>query len=130
MCYFKSPEHQQRLRGTLQALGKIINGNPDAEYASALYILAADLSTWKKASAYISDLGIDFEALLEDVDFSSGYAVLIHLAGNLFNESLHIDPIQFLQLDPANFIVALTAIQVRRNPSLVMQESMPKGALN
>src|SRR5262249_8740189 len=92
---FKSEEHKQRLLATLQRIGKIYGGRPDPEYAAALYILTADASTWNKAKDYVDRDGIDIAAMLEEVDFSSGYIVLIELAGNLFNNNQHIDPLEF-----------------------------------
>jgi hypothetical protein len=111
---FTSAEHRQRLLSTMQQLRKISAGELDAEYASALYILTADLSTWRKSCAYVSRNGIDIKAMLKEVDFSGGYGVLIQLAGNLFNQNQHIDPIDLLRLDERNFRLALAAIALRR----------------
>jgi hypothetical protein len=111
---FKSPAHKARLFDAMRELGKVYDGKLDAEYASCLYILAADLSTWGKASDYISRDGIDIASMLEDVDFSGGYSVLILLAGNLFNEQQNINPIELLRLDETNFQIALCALNIRR----------------
>jgi len=111
---FTSAEHRQRLLATMQQLGKISADELDAEYASALYILTADLATWRKSSAYVSRDGIDIEAMLQEVDFSGGWFVLIQLAGNLFNRAQHLDPIELLRLDERNFHLALAAIALRR----------------
>jgi hypothetical protein len=113
-AHFKSAEHKQRLLTTMQELGKIYRGTLDEEYLSALYILTADRSTWQKASQYVSRDGIDITAMLKEVDFSGGYGVLIQLAGNLFNQRQHLDPIELLRLDEHNFRLALTAIALRR----------------
>ncbi len=116
---FRSAEHRSRFIESMQRLGKIYDGKYDPEYASALYILTADLSTWQKTSDYISQHGIDVEEMLQEVDFSGGYGVLISLAGNLFNNQQHLDPLEFLRLDEANFHLALNALKVRRDGLLL-----------
>lgn len=113
--FFKAVEHQQRFLAAMQQIGKIYAGKLDPEYAAALYILTADRGTWQKARAYVSRHGIDIQTLLEEVDFSSGYSVLIKLAGNLFNNQQHLDPLEFLRQDERNFPVALTALILRRS---------------
>jgi hypothetical protein len=113
--FFTSAEHKQRLLSAMQCIGKIDDGKLDPEYASALYILTSSAGTWQKASGYVDRGGIDFEAMLEELDFSGGYSILIKLASNLFNSNMHIDPIEFLRLDETNFMVALTSIQLRRS---------------
>lgn len=113
--FFKSARHQQRFLATMQQIGKIYGEELDPEYAAALYILTADAGTWQKAREYVSRQGIDIQVMLEEVDFSSGYIVLMKLAGNLFNNQQHLDPLEFLRLDDHNFHLALTALIVRRS---------------
>ncbi len=113
--FFKSAEHKQCIFNVIQAIGKVYDGKLDQEYGAALYILTADLATWQRVSGYVSHEGIDFEAMLEEIDFSGGYSVLIKLASNLFNGNTHIDPVELMRLDDSNFAVALTALQVRRS---------------
>lgn len=112
--FYTSEAHQARFLAALQQIGKVYDGKADQEYSAALYILTASHSTWEKAQNYVIRDGIDFEALLEDVDFSGGYGVLIQLAGNLFNGNQHLDPLELMRLDDRNFIVALNALQLRR----------------
>lgn len=112
--FFKSVEHRSRFVESMQKLGKVCNGKFDPEYASALYILTADQSIWQKARGYVGQDGIEIEDLLQEVDFSGGYGVLIRLAGNLFNAQQHLDPLEFLRLDDSNFRLALTALKLRR----------------
>lgn len=119
--YFKTPAHQQRLFQAIREIGKVASGKLDPEYGAALYILTADEGTWQQASQYVSSEGIEFEEMLEQQDFSSGYSVLINLAGNLFNGQQHIDPHEFLRLDEDNWQIALTAIQLRRYPLKVSE---------
>lgn len=112
--FFTSDAHKARFLSAMQEIGKIYEGKLDQEYGAALYILTSSGSTWEKAQGYVSRRGIDIEDLLKEVDWSGGYSVLIKLAGNLFNANEHIDPVEFMRLDDRNFLVALTALQVRR----------------
>lgn len=113
---FKSADHRDRFIAAMEEIGRVFyeDRSYDAEYASAVYILTSDYSTWKNAQAYVSSTGIDFAEMLEEIDFSGGFSVLILLAGNLFNGQQHIDPLEFLRLDENNFEVAMTAIKLRR----------------
>lgn len=112
---FKSAGHKTRFVGAMLQIGKVDSGKFDPEYAAALYVLTADLSTWNKAQEYMSHNGIDFEALLKEVDWSGGYRVLIQWAANLFNEyAAHCDPVELMRLDESNFQVAITALHIRR----------------
>lgn len=120
---FKSPEHKARFVNAMQQLKKVEDGKFDPEYGVALFILTAHLSTWQKANGYISHNGIDFESMLEEVDLSGGYTVLIKLAGNLFNSETHIDPVELMRLDESNFELALAALQLRRYSLFVADAS-------
>ena len=113
--FFKSDAHRARFLLAMQESGKVYDGKFDVEYCSALYILTSGLATWDKAKSYVDRDGIDIEGMLEEMDFSSGQAALIKLAGNLFNGQMHIDPVDLAtDLDNDNFHVALTALQLRR----------------
>jgi hypothetical protein len=112
--FFTSPDHKQRFLTVMQRLGKIDDGRLNQEYGAALYILTASHSLWQKSQAYVERHAIDIEAMLAEIDVSHGYAVLLKLAGNLFNGEHHIDPVEFMRLDANNFTVALTALQIRR----------------
>lgn len=111
--FFTSPEHKAGFLTAMQGLRKVYDGRLDPEYGAAIYILTADAATWDKASDYVSRDGIDFEALLREAHFSSGYGALIRLAGNLFNDRTTCSPVDLMLLDDTNFLVALTALQVR-----------------
>lgn len=114
--YFKSEDHKSRLLAAMQDMGKIWeNGRLNSEYAATLYILTADQSTWLKVHDYIEGDEIRFKEIFEEVDFGGGYSVLIHLAAHLFNSQFHIEPIEFLRLDPYNFEVAMSAVRIRRD---------------
>jgi hypothetical protein len=115
--YWKSIYHQERFLEVVPRLGKIWpeqGGQFDTEYATALYILTADSGTWGKAEDYVERDGIDFEKMLEEVDFSGGYARLVKFAWHLFNEQGSLLPIELLHLDDANFSLALEALKIRR----------------
>src|SRR5215469_10774087 len=113
--FFTSPAHKQRWLQSMQQIGKVYDGLLDQEYAAALYILTADLDTWQQASGYVGRDRIDIPTLVQEVPFSGGYAVLLLLAGNLFNSQTHVDPVELMRLDDRNFLVALAALQVRRS---------------
>jgi hypothetical protein len=116
--FFKSEAHKARFLQAMQQNQKIDRGKLDTEYAAAYYILTAESGTWNKASGYVDRSGIRFEELLNEVDFSHGYAVLIRLAANLFNEfdeaGKQARPVDLMILDEGNFKVAMTALQLRR----------------
>ena len=112
--FFTSAEHRKRFLTAILAIGKVYAGKLDPEYASALYILTSGTGTWNKAESYVGRDGIDFEALLAEVDFSGAYTELIHLAGNLFNGQTACSPVELMRLDDRNFTLALNALQIRR----------------
>lgn len=114
--FFKSDGHRARFIQIVHDLGKINDGKYDQEYGAALYILTADAGTWERTREYVDPFVIDFDLMLEEVDFSGGYNRLVRLAGNLFNSGQHIEPVEVCTgLDTANFLVALTAMQLRRD---------------
>jgi hypothetical protein len=112
--FFKSPDHKQRFLTAMQHIGKVYDGKLDQEYGAALYILTADAGIWKSAQTYVERHAIDIEAMLAEIDLSHGYAVLVNLAGNLFNGEQHLEALELMRLDENNFSVALTAIRIRR----------------
>jgi hypothetical protein len=118
--FYTSAEHQHRFLELMHRFDKMGQRAPDAEYAAALYILTATAALWDKASGYVDAERIDFPALIEEQDFSGGYGVLVTLAGHLFNGRMHLEPLEFLRLDAQNFHVALTALQIRRDSSIIL----------
>jgi hypothetical protein len=112
--FFVSEEHKARLLESLTQIGKIYNGTPDTEYATALYILTSDPLIWEEVSRYVSRDGIGIARMLKKVYLSSGESVLARLAGNLFNGNVHIEPLELLRLDETNFTIAMTALKLRR----------------
>ncbi|GHO63334.1 hypothetical protein KSC_022260 [Ktedonobacter sp. SOSP1-52] len=112
--FFKSAAHKERLLTVMGQIGKIYGENLDQEYTAALYLLTSDQTTWEKAQEYVSSTGIDFDAMLKEMDLSGGYGVLVSLAGNLFNAQTELSPIELIRLDDKNFTLALTALKLRR----------------
>lgn len=112
--FFTEREHKQRFLAVMQTYRKVYDGKLDSEYGAALYILTADLDTWRSASSYVYHDGIDFEGLLAEVDFSGAYSNLIRLAGNLFNGQTACSPVELYRLDDRNFQLAMTAFRIRR----------------
>lgn len=119
--FFKSDDHRQTFAESLQAMGKVFRGRIDAEYGAALYILTMNEEMREKSHNHIREGGFFFAEMLEQEDFSSGYATLVKLARDLFTGSHYEDAplhvIEFMNLDERNYAVAMTAIQIRRNSS-------------
>ena len=114
--YFTSDDHKRRFLEMMRALGKIDGGKFDQEYGAAVYLLTSSAGTWEKASNSVSRSGIEFEALLSEVDWSGAYSSLIMLAGNLFNERTNCNLVDLpSRLDDRNFAVAMTAFYIRRH---------------
>jgi hypothetical protein len=113
--YFTSPAHRARFLTTMREIHKIDQSRLDSEYASAVYVLTSSAGTWEKARPYVSGGGIEFEGLLAEVDWSSGYRALLQLAANLFNENNPCSPVDLMLLDDRNFAIAMTAFQIRRH---------------
>jgi hypothetical protein len=112
--FFKSEGHKKRFVEIMQCKGKIDDGKLDPEYGSALFVLTADLGTWNRVQEYMEH-GIDFEDMLQELDWSGGYRVLLQWAANLFNEhAASINPVELMRLDEGNFKVALSALIIRR----------------
>ena len=113
--YFTGPEHKQRFVTEIQRIRKVDDGRCDAEYAAALYILTENPTTWSKARGYVSEHGISFQEMIEEMDWSGGYSNLIKLAGNLFNSTTKVDMAAAAELlDEENFRLAMDALRIRR----------------
>lgn len=112
--FFTSADHKARFLVAMRAIGKLYVGKLDPEYAAAIYVLTSSAGNWNKAQSYVDHEGIDFEALLAEVDYSGSYRVLIQLAWNLFNSGTALSPVELVHLDTTNFTIALTALQIRR----------------
>ena len=111
---FRTESHKDRFVTAIK--NKIYDGNRiDTEYATAFYILTSGLATWNKAQGYVTENGIVFETMLEEVDFSSGEAAMVRLAGNLFNDGYTTcNPVNLMLLDEPNFQTILLALKLRR----------------
>ena len=88
----------------------------DCYYLPALFILLSTKNNlYKKTRNYIDADGIDFEAMMEKQDFSSGEAKLVRLAANLYNASMEVTPQELINtLDDRNYDLAMQAIRFRR----------------
>lgn len=117
--FITSDDHRTRWLQAMEQSEQVDDGKMDLEYGAALYILTSNSGTWQKASDYIDSDGINFEGLLQEVDFSGAYKVLIELAGNLFNGQTACSPVELMRLDARNFSLALAALQIRRDGLLV-----------
>lgn len=112
--FFKSEKHRARFLAGIQQLGKVYDGLVDPEYGAVIYLLAGSGDTWEKAQDYISPHSLGLDRMLEEVHLSGGHAILVQLAGNLFNGNLDINPVEFMRLDEPNFQLALGALLMRR----------------
>lgn len=116
--YFKNEEHKERFLELLEKYNRVYDGLIENEYGAAFYILSADNEIWSKSKGYIGVDGIDFETMFQEKDFSTGYAVMVKLAANLFNGNFNKDitPIDLCWcLDgDSNFKIALAALQIRK----------------
>jgi len=113
--FFKSSLHKERFLKAMQETDKIYDGKLDQEYSAALIILTADLFMWNKTRSYVDSQFIGIEEILHEVDLSGGQGVLVTLAGNLFNNQQHLDPLELLRLDGSNYNVAIAALHLRRD---------------
>jgi hypothetical protein len=116
--YFRSEGHKARFHEGLRRMGKkaIWDNKIDQEYGAMLLILTALGAIWVKMDAYITPNGINIEEALKEVHFSSTERAMVALAGNLFGQDIHVDPLDLIPLDPRNFEVAVQALRMRKNP--------------
>jgi hypothetical protein len=119
--FFQTSNHRDRFVHAIEAIHKVDGAKYDPEYAAALYILTYGSGLWSKSQSYVTRHGINFEEMLHEVDLSGGQSVMVLLAANLFNNTQHVDPLEFLRLDSGNFHVALNAIKIRRNGLSVLE---------
>lgn len=113
--FFKSAGHKTRLLGAMRAIGKIYGGRLDSEYGAALYILTSDSHTWSAVQGYVTHEGIDFEAMLNECDWSGGPRRMVKLAGDLFGGQTQVSISDLISVvDEDNFQVAISAQLIRR----------------
>lgn len=113
--FYTSPDHKKRWLTAILTIEKTWEGKLDPEYASALYILTSSARTWQKTASSVDREGIDFAAMVQEVDFSGGSVRLIRLAWNLFNDGTPCNPVDLVTaIDEQNFTIALNALQIRR----------------
>lgn len=78
-------------------------------------MLSTKNNLYKKTKNYIDADGIDFEAMMEKQDFSSGEAKLVRLAANLYYGSMELTPQELINtLDDRNYDLAMQGIRFRQ----------------
>lgn len=82
---FLSVTHRSLFFHQLNRLHASLQTSP--EYQAALCILTSDDELYAKAGPYFSSNGFRSFALLEENDFSGGYAKMIRAAGDFFGQS-------------------------------------------
>jgi len=117
MKYFLDETHRNSVLKVINDKRLVYpDGQVDCYYLPALYILLSTKNNlYKKTRNYIDVDGIDFEAMMEKQDFSSGEAKLVRLAANLYNGSMEVTPQELINtLDDRNYDLAMQAIRFRR----------------
>jgi len=117
MKYFSDETHKNSVLKVIRDKRLVYpDGQVDCYYLPALFILLSTKnSLYKKTRNYIDAEGIDFEAMMEKQDFSSGEAKLVRLAANLYNGSMEVTPQELINtLDDRNYDLAMQAIRFRR----------------
>ena len=117
MRYFSDETHKDSVMKVIRDKRLVYpDGQVDCYYLPALFILLSTKnSLYKKTRNYIDADGIDFEAMMEKQDFSSGEAKLVRLAANLYNGSMEVTPQELINtMDDRNYDLAMQAIRFRR----------------
>jgi len=117
MKYFMDETHKNNVMKVIRDKRLVCpDGQVDCYYLPALFILLSTKNNlYKKTRNYIDADGIDFEAMMEKQDFSSGEAKLVRLAANLYNGFMEITPQELINtLDDRNYDLAMQAIHFRR----------------
>ena len=117
MKYFFDETHKNNVMKVIRDKRLVYpDGQVDCYYLPALFILLSTKNNlYKKTRSYIDADGIDFEAMMEKQDFSSGEAKLVRLAANLYNGSMKVTPQELINtLDDRNYDLAMQAIRFRR----------------
>jgi len=118
--YFINPQH----RKNFQELCLRVSKTRYKDYRAAAYILSLP-GLYQKTLSYFSDDGFNLDKALNQ-DFSSGFVILLNLAGDLFYSRTAgfslTDAIG--TLDDDNFRVMLQAITIRRYPEKPPDDEM------
>lgn len=120
MIKFIDNEHKEAVLETLKKCGKIDEKYVDSWWLPAVYILCCDQELRSKSLKYciIEETGnayIDFEIMIKEMDFSSGYYAMVKLAANLYNYAnfkCSVDEFIYA-VDTQLFEVGMTAITLR-----------------
>ena len=117
MKYFMDETHKNNVMKVIRDKRLVyLDGQVDCYYLPALFILLSTKNNlYQKTRNYITTDGIDFEAMMEKQDFSSGEAKLVRLAANLYNGFMEVTPQELINtLDDRNYDLAMQAIRFRR----------------
>ena len=117
MKYFLDETHENSVMKVIREKRLVYSdGQVDCYYLPALFILLSTKNNlYQKTRNYITADGIDFEAMMDKQDFSSGEAKLVRLAANLYNGSMEVTPQELINtLDDRNYDLAAQAIRFRR----------------
>ena len=101
--FFKNDRHKEMY----QRLSALVPEN--REYDTATYVLSAIGKA--QIAEYVGD-GISIDAIMQNMDLSSGEVALAKIAGNLFN-GRECDLQEIAKLDENNMLVVLEAIKMR-----------------
>jgi len=83
---FLNDEHRDSFFEAIELTGSAReDGTISAYFGASLYLLAALPYAYPRMRRFLSRDCIDFPAILESVVLSSGEAVIVSLAGNLYN---------------------------------------------
>lgn len=124
MVRFKSNEHQERYYRVAAGLG-FSEGVP-SDWAACLYILTMDQGTWEAVAPHVKIRTHEiYWAKIRRIPTGRGHAFLLHLAQYLYNGTGKVElGLLWETLDANNFRLAMSAFQIRRAGSIVIEEAV------
>ncbi len=109
--------HKEALRAAIQRTQSMDKaGRISREYGAALYILTGMEYTWPRLKKHTGSHSIDCAGMLE-MGLSRGEALVVGLAGNLFNGRTYVEfaPVDLADhLDNAMYRLVLEGMRLRR----------------
>lgn len=89
---WKGAGHKQRFLEAIREINKIDpDGSIDVYYGAAVYMLSFDEHVWSQAKHYISEHGIKFVEMINNMDLTSGSKYIVYVAATIFNQELNKD---------------------------------------